>query len=101
MTKETRMAGRPRRTFELDVHVDGDTWSDVIRELTRMALHIEEHGPECRSVGGGYSTGHIVTVRHDSAMTGDTYRDQLDVYLSEPDQDDKGFQANPEGYDES
>lgn len=77
------MAKRPHRTFELDVHVDGDLWDDVIRELHHLARHIEQHGPECSSVGGGYSTGHIVRIRHDPEMTGDRYRDLLEKYLEE------------------
>lgn len=73
---------RPRRTFELDLHVDGDSWKDVLRELLYLAHHIEEHGPECTSVGGGYSTGHRVKVRHDPEMTGDLFREHLAVYLA-------------------
>lgn len=87
MTVEAQLP-RPRRTFELDVHVDGDTWDDVLRELRHLVRHIEDHGPECKSVGGGYSTGHIVSIRHDPEMTGDRFRENLEKYLEAAQDDD-------------
>ena len=82
MTEETKdTPERPRRRFEIDIHVDGDQWDDIMRELQRLVIHVEDHGAQCRSVGGGYTTGHIVSVRYDPEMTCHRYHEKLDEYL--------------------
>jgi len=73
----------PRRAFELTIKIGGDTWRDVLRDLLDTARHVEQHGPQCNSVSGGYSTNHIVDVRVDPDMTHDRYVDQLEAYLAE------------------
>lgn len=80
--------GRPQRTFKVTVTVQGDTWEDAMRELHACARHVEDHGPECEQVTGGYSSSSIIDVRHDPAMTGDKYRDLVDEYLAEQREED-------------
>lgn len=72
---------RPRRRFELSIEIGGDTWGDVVVDLLDLARHIERHGPECKSVMGGPSCGHIVTIVERAEMTPERYREQLDAYL--------------------
>ncbi len=79
MSEKTK---RPHRAFEITIRVGADTWEDAIAELLRMAYHIEEHGPNCNSVSGGYSTNHTVTILQNPQMTHDRYFEQLGAYLA-------------------
>lgn len=71
----------PRRAFELDIKMTGDTWKDVIRELRDLVIHIEQHGTACTSVSGGYSTSHTVQVRVDESITHESFAAELEEYL--------------------
>lgn len=73
---------RPHRAFELDIHIGGDTWDEVIRDLKYLAEHVEDHGPTCSSVCGGPSGNHIVTVTRHPDMTHERYHEQNDAYLA-------------------
>lgn len=75
-------AALPSRRFELMIRISGDEWIDVIRDLEELALHIEQHGPECSSVSGGYSSGHTVTVVERPEQTREKYHAELDAYLA-------------------
>ena len=66
---------RPQRRYKVTVTVQGDTWEDAVRELAETTRHVEQHGPECQQVSGGYSSSSIVAVEHDPDMTGDKYRE--------------------------
>lgn len=68
---------RPQRRYKVTITIQGDTWEDAMRELRGIARHVEDHGPECQQVSGGYSTGSIVDVEFDPEMTGDKYRDLI------------------------
>ena len=69
----------PNRTYKVTVIAQGDTWKDAIRELQHCAQHLEEHGPECKQVSGGYSTSSTIEVLHDPEMTGDKYREIIEA----------------------
>lgn len=79
---------RPRRKYELDLRIHGDTWEDIVRELQDLAQHAKSRGPECSSVSIGSSSGYIITVRHDPNMTGDLYQQQLEEYLKSEEAED-------------
>lgn len=72
----------PRRCYELDIKIGGDSWADVLRHLDELSRHIPEHGQECNSVSGGYSGNHWVTCYHDLDMTHDKYFELLDAHLA-------------------
>jgi len=74
---------KPRRRFHVAIVVDGDTWEDVAQSLRELLPHVEEHGPKCDSVSGGYSRGHFVHVVEDPEMTNEKYQAALDAYLAE------------------
>lgn len=76
---------RPHRAFELDIHIGANDWDCVLAELRYLADHIEQHGPECKSVSGSSSSGHTVTVVHRPEMTGPRYFADLDAYLRDKD----------------
>lgn len=63
----------PRRAFDLTISIGGNTWADVVELLRDFAAHVEEHGPECSLVLGGYVSGGYVDIRRDPAMTHDAY----------------------------
>lgn len=75
------MSERPHRAYELDIHVGGDTWYDVMRNLEELADHIPDHGPACSSASGSPSCGHSVTVTHRPEMTHEKYIEALTAYL--------------------
>lgn len=72
---------RPHRAYELDIHIGGDSWEDVLRHLQDLAHHIPDHGLECNSTSGGYSANHTVHVAHRPEMNHDRYFDDLSEYL--------------------
>lgn len=63
------------------IRVSGDTPEDVGRELDELARHIPDHLPQCNSVGGGVSSGHIVEVIEDPTMTKEKYFVELEKFL--------------------
>lgn len=71
----------PSRAFELNIKIGGDTWEDVLRNLRELASHVEDHGSNCNSVSGGYSSHHIVDVRIRPDLTHDQYSVELEEYL--------------------
>jgi hypothetical protein len=73
---------RPQRMYQVTIEVGADSWEDTAAEIRRVLEHVEEHGPECSLVSGGYSSGSHVTVRHDPAMSHDAYFAALDQYLN-------------------
>ena len=72
----------PRRRWEVRITVGGDTWDDVKWQLRDLLPHIEDHGPECKSVSGSPSSNHVVYVLHDPEMTHERYHEELDRYLA-------------------
>jgi len=75
------MPERPHRAYELDIHIGGDTWKDVMHDLRHLSQHIEDHGEKCQSVMGGPSCGHAVTSIVRPEMTHEKYIADLDAYL--------------------
>lgn len=71
----------PKRRFEVQIVIGGDTWPDVLDRLQDLLLHIGDHGPACSSVSGGYVSGHWVQVTEHPEMTHDRYVAELDAYL--------------------
>jgi hypothetical protein len=71
----------PRRRYTVIIRVSGDTPEDVGRELDELARHIPDHLPQCNSVGGGCSSGHIVEVIEDPTMTREKYFTALEAFL--------------------
>ena len=72
----------PKRAFELELRVGGDSWDIVLNELQELVRHIRKNGQECSSVSGGYGSNHLVTITHDPSMTHDKYFEQLDQYIA-------------------
>lgn len=81
---------RPKRAFEVQITVGGDTWADIKYQLRDLLPHIEDHGPECNSVSGSPSANHIVTVFQNPEMTHEKYFEAIHAWLKrekgEPDE---------------
>lgn len=75
----------PRRKFKIKVEVDGHTFEDAARELLRMADHVSEHGEKCSSVGGGGSSGHLVSIDVHPTMTPEQWERDLETWKAERD----------------
>lgn len=75
----------PRRKYRITVEVEGHTFEDAARELLRMADHVQEHGEACSSVGGGGSSGHMVTVDVHPTMTPQQWEADLETWKQEHD----------------
>ncbi len=71
----------PRRAYSVQIEIGADDWPALVRELARLADHIEAHGPDCKQVSGGYDTGSTVRVEHRPEMTHDKYVEELNTYL--------------------
>lgn len=67
----------PRRKYEICVRVDGHTFQDALRELLVQADHIQEHGENCSSVGGGGPSSHIVNIDIHPTMTPEQFNTDL------------------------
>lgn len=81
----------PRRAYVLTIKVDGHAWDDAMREMEEMFWHVRDHGPECSSVGGGGSAGHVVTVNHDPSITPERHGEWLNEWLdARKDEREKG-----------
>jgi len=78
---------RPHRAYELDIHIGGDTWKDVIHDLLDLARHVEDHGEKCGSTSGSPSCNHSVTIVVRPEMTHDRYIEELGAYLAERDKE--------------
>jgi hypothetical protein len=74
--------GRPRRRFTVEIEVSGDSWEHVQRGLQDLLPHIEDHGPQCSSVSGGYSSGHWIRVTENPEMTPQKYRAEVESYVA-------------------
>lgn len=72
---------KPRRTFELRIHIGADDWDTAMRALQDLADHIPAHGQACDMCSGGPDSGYWVQVIHDPEQTHERYFEQLDVYL--------------------
>lgn len=75
---------KPKRAFEVEIRVGGDTWEDVARHLRDLMIHIEDHGPRCSSVSGGPSVGSYVDIVERPEMTHERYHEELERYLRRP-----------------
>ncbi len=71
---------RPRRQFEVDIHISGDTWDDINGEMEHLADRMNA-GPQCGSVSGGCDSGHSLTVVHTPGKTSEQYHEELVEYL--------------------
>ncbi len=72
----------PVRRYEIRVSVSGDDWPSAVRQLREMADHVEEHGPTCELVSGGYRSGGYVMILHDPDQSHDGYAQQLQDWLA-------------------
>lgn len=79
----------PRRRFEVTLKLSGDDWKSIIHEMDFLSRELEEHGPVCNSVSGGYSSGHIVEVKERPEQTHDLYHEQVQAWLKEKREQDK------------
>ena len=77
---------KPTRRYTITVEIGDDTWEGAVAELRRVCAHVEEHGPECKLVSGGYSGCSMVTIAHDPTMTHDRYMSELDEVLRKSDE---------------
>lgn len=76
------MADRPKRRWTVDIHASADEWPQAISTLRELADHLEEHGPTCDLVQGGYSGSGYIRVAEDPSMTHEKYGQALDAYLA-------------------
>lgn len=74
---------RPKRRFDLQITIGGDTWEDVARACDEIVSHVAEHGPACTSVSGGPSSGWAVSVTERPEMTHEAYFAAVEKYLAE------------------
>lgn len=73
---------RPMRCFEVTITVGGDTWEDVRWQLQGILPHIEDHGPDCKSVSGSPTSNHVVHVVHNPEMTNEKYFAAIEAWRS-------------------
>jgi hypothetical protein len=73
----------PKRRFDVQIGIGGDTWEDVLCSLRHLSEHLEEHGPTCNSAGGGPSAGHHVQITEDPTMTHERYHEAVESWLQE------------------
>lgn len=74
---------KPKRAFELTIKIGGNTWEDVLRELSFLSVHLPEHGQDCDSVMGGCDSYHTVHVQETPGMTREKYFKELEAYRSQ------------------
>lgn len=80
---EDRAPKGPRRRWLVEINVGGDELEDVLREILRMAEHVQEHGKDCSMVSGGYSTGGFVRITENPDMTHDRYFEEIERWKAE------------------
>lgn len=71
----------PKRAFELEMKVGGDTLEDLMSTFLDFVDHIEATGKSC--VHGGPSSGGFFEIKHDPTMTHDRYIELLEKHLDE------------------
>ncbi|RIL03113.1 MAG: hypothetical protein DCC71_15390 [Proteobacteria bacterium] len=80
----------PKHTFELTLHVGACDWPSVVREVQRLAEHVEEHGPDCNMSSGGYGVGSYVSVEHQPDVTLESFVEAVEQWrLSQRDELDR------------
>ena len=70
----------PKHAYELTVQIGADDWPTVIREIERLAAHIEDHGPECSMSSGGYGVASSVNIVTRD-VTPEQYRKELAEWM--------------------
>ncbi|HEV7674469.1 MAG TPA: hypothetical protein VGQ12_08060 [Candidatus Angelobacter sp.] len=66
----------PRHPFELRISIGGDDWDYVVRVIRELAVHIEEHGPDCAMCSGGAGGCHSVDIQR-REISVEAYRKEL------------------------
>lgn len=74
---------RPKRAFELEIRIGGDTWEDVLAHVRDLLPHIEDHGLACNSVSGSPSAYHSVEITQRPEMTHERFIKELDEHIAE------------------
>lgn len=67
-----------KRCYNITLSAGGDTWEIAMQQLRELFAEVEEHGPECKFVTGGYASGGYVKVEHDPSMTHAAYQVALE-----------------------
>lgn len=70
----------PHAPYEVRVSISAETWPAAMRALGDIAMHAEEHGPECSRMGGGGGASESVTVTRRNVAP-EQYRAEVDEWL--------------------
>jgi len=73
---------RPERAVRVIIDISGDTWADVLSDLSHIADEADRAGRVQSGVMGGPSSGNIRTVIENPGMTHEEYHRLLDEYLA-------------------
>ena len=75
--------GQPHRRIVFRAKIEADSWDDLYGHLRSLTTQMACDGNRLstRSVSGGYSSGHIITIEEDVEMTHDKWAAELDAHL--------------------
>lgn len=69
----------PKHPFEVTIQIGASDWPEVLRVVTELAIHLEQHGPECNQISGGFGGCHSVHVERREISAAD-YRNELSAW---------------------
>lgn len=76
---------KPKRTYELALTIGADTLDDLRSNLRSISIELDRRDDltDYSSVSGGYQSNHILKIEYSSAVTHDSYFEELDKHLTE------------------
>lgn len=75
------MSNTPNRRFELRIELSSDDIQTLRRRLEDIVWQLDGVEGKYSSVGGGYSSGHIITLEEFPEQTHEKWEADLDAYL--------------------
>lgn len=77
------MTDAPHRRLVMRAKIEADSWDDLYAHLCSLTTEMacNSNRLSTRSISGGYSSGHIITVEEDVEMTHDKWAAELDAHL--------------------
>ncbi len=72
----------PRRAFELQIRISADDWARAMDELEFLTGELQARGPDCESIAGGASSGHIVEVEENN-ISPEEFQERLKAWSLE------------------
>ena len=76
------MGNDVKRRFELRIELSADDRQTLQRRLEDMVWQLGEVSGKYSSVGGGYSSGHIITIEENPEQTHEKWEQDLEAYLA-------------------